>query len=347
VDDILSQREIDDLLAEMIGTAKEREERGGKIHEKRREQQLRLRHVSEGERYDFRRPKKVPREQIRTIERIHTNFARLLTSSLGLQLRRNVDAELVSIEQVTYEEFMLSMPEPSVITAFTLPPLDGSAVLGLDIEMAFIIFDILCGGKGRPVKKYRMLTEIESSIIYNLMERILKEDMKRAWTEIADIEPNIELFGASAQQVQTISQNESIILTTIGLRLAGREGILNICLPQRSLEPILSRLTVEFLHRTPELESMGDENDLLVRRLKKIPLELKALLGTADITVKEFFELEVGDVITLERKATSPIDVTVEDKEKFTGTVGTLNNRLAIKLFNRIVNDGGVDALNG
>ncbi len=339
MDDILSQREIDDLLFELMSDKVD--EKNGIIGKGKGEPGLQLEYKkAKADTYDFRRPKKVPREQIRTLERIHTNFARLLTSTLGLQLRRHIGAELVSIEQVTYEEFIFSMPEPSVIAAFVLPPLEGTAVLGLDIEIAFIIFDILCGGKGRPIQKYRMLTEIESSIIYKLIERLLKEDLKRAWAEIASIEPNIEFFGSTAQQVQTISQNESVILITIGLHLAGREGILNICLPQRTLEPILSRLTVGYLHKATKYAD--EKNDAIMRRVKKVPLQVKAVLGTADLSVKDFLELQAGDVITLDRRGISPIDVMVEDMKKFTGTIGTVNNRLAVKILARFIN-GGVD----
>jgi len=192
--------------------------------------------------YNFKRPDKFSKEQIRTISFIHEIFARLTADSLSAQLRSNVHIHVVSVDQLTYEEFTRSVPTPSTIAIFNMEPLKGSAIMEIDPAITFAIFDRLLGGTGEGWRFQHELTDIEVLIIEGITVRILG-NLREAWTTVIDLQPRLGQIDTNPQFAQIVSPAEMVILVTIEAKVGDIEGMINICIPYLIVEPIIAKLS--------------------------------------------------------------------------------------------------------
>ncbi|MDI3281338.1 MAG: flagellar motor switch protein FliM, partial [Bacillota bacterium] len=231
--EVLSQEEIDALLAALstgqmdVETAK-KEESARKVKQ-----------------YDFRRPDKFSKDQIRTLEMLHENFSRLLSTSLTTYLRVLVDVKLVSVQQMTYDEFIRSLPNPTVMCTFTLAPLPGEGVLEINPALALMIVQRLLGGKVQFPEKARELTDIELIILKRVILRSLTH-FHEAWGNVADVDASLEQIELNPQFVQIVAPSQMVILVTLSVKVGDQEGFINICLPDTLLEPVLPKLSAHY-----------------------------------------------------------------------------------------------------
>jgi flagellar motor switch protein FliM len=319
--DILSQEEIDALLevVEEEDIAPDELEKASDILDNR---QITL--------YDFKRPNRVSKEQLRSVRAIHDKMARSLASDISSLMRSIVEIQLHSVDQMTYGEFLMSLPSPTSFNVFSLKPLDGKGVIELNPSIVFPMIDRLLGGGGAPFETTREFTDIE----LNLLDQILKvvtQNMKEVWSPIMDMYPIIEAKESSPNVVQIVAQNEIVIMVIMEIIIGQTSGMMNICYPVITIESLLPRLANRdlMLNETSGRKSRNKELRALLRGAK---IELEAVLGYAELNMKQVLDLEVGDIIKLNRPADDTVIVKVDGREKFIAEFGVRRYRRSIKI---------------
>jgi flagellar motor switch protein FliM len=284
------------------------------------------------ERYDFRRPDKFTKEQLRALEVLHIGFARLLSSFLSGYLRSNIHIEVASIVQLTYEEFIHSIPNPAVLTVFSLNPLKGTAIAQLDPVFLFPVIDLFFGGRGGTPKSVRDLTDIELSVTRKLMTKIL-DNLALAWKDIIQFEPVIDSVETNPELLQVYSYNETMasISLTAGVGESA-QGFINLCLPYTLLDPVLSQLTLQRCCRTQSSEINEVEKKKLQQWLEMPAVELTVLVGQTWMLVNDFLQLQEGDVLLLDRRVDQDMDLYVEEQMRCKVKAGYIGSRLAVQI---------------
>ena len=282
--------------------------------------------------YDFRRPDKFVKEQLRTITKIHENFSRTVTTSLSAMLRSMVSVQVVSVDQITYEEYIRSVPNPSVISVFDVGgDLKGNAVFEINPSLSLAMIDRLFGGLGKSLSKSRSLTPIEETVMKKIIARLLN-DLTEAWQQFVSIEPKIELMESNPQFTQIALPNAMVLLVTFEVRINETEGTSNLCFPHIVLEPILEKLNVQYLYSGINKIQNDGNTKKLEDSLKRAKIPLVVELGRSLITVSDFLQLNVDDVIMLDRTTTDLLDVHAGGRMKFKGHPGLVDNKLSVAI---------------
>ena len=331
--DILSQEEIDALLQ-----AVDDDEDGAELVASEANKKPKLPEDRQIIIYDFKRPNRVSKEQLRAIKGIHDKLARNLASQISSIMRSIVEIRLHSVDQMTYGEFLMSLPSPTSFNVFSIKPLDGSCVLEINPSIAFPMIDRLLGGKGDGgFDSSRELTDIEVNLLDAIL-RIVMQRLKESWQMITDMYPNVEAKESSPNVVQVVSQNEIIIMAVMEIIIGGNSGMINICYPVIYLEPILSRLANRdvMLGETSAKKSRNKELKTLVGRAEVL---YEAILGKTNISVLEFLELKPGDILKLDRSADDMAIVSIDKKDVFMADVGLHRFRKSIQLKELIKTD--------
>ena len=325
--DILSQEEIDALL-EVVDDDDASESIGEKS-KKEEQQQVII--------YDFKRPNRVSKEQLRAIKGIHDKLARNLASQISSVMRSIVEIRLHSVDQMTYGEFLMSLPSPTSFNVFSIKPLDGNCVLEINPSIAFPMIDRLLGGNGEGFETSRELTDIEVNLLDAIL-RMMMQRLKESWSMITDIYPNVEAKESSPNVVQIVSQNEIVIMVVMEIIVGNSSGMINICYPVIYLEPILSRLANRdiMLGETSAKKSRNKELKTLIGRAEVL---YEAILGKSIVSVNEFLNLKEGDILRLDRSANDKAIVTIDKKEVFLAEVGLHRFRKSIRIEELIRSD--------
>ncbi len=324
--DILSQEEIDALL-EVVDDEDERQ--GDSGHSSTDQRQVVL--------YDFKRPNRVSKEQLRAIKGIHDKMARNLASQISSIMRSIVEIQLHSVDQMTYGEFLMSLPSPTSFNVFSIKPLDGSCVIEINPSIAFPMIDRLLGGSGEAFETTRELTDIELNLLDAIL-RIIMQRLKEAWAPITDMYANVETKESSPNVVQIVSQNEIVIMVVMEIIIGGSSGMINLCYPVIYLEPILSRLANRdiMLGETSAKKSRNKELKTLVGRAEVFT---EAILGRSMLNVGELLDLQIGDILRLDRVADDNAIVCIDKKDIFLATVGLHRFHKSVKIKELIKTD--------
>lgn len=317
--EILSQSEIDALINALTAGEIKAEEIKKEAYEKR----IKV--------YDFRKPNKFSKEQLSTLHLIHENFARQLITYFSAQLRALVHVNASSVDQMPYSEFISSIPNPSIIGILDFKPLRGAIILTIDTYLAFSIVERLLGGSGEYKDKPREPTEIEANILQRLYSKLAKL-IKEAWQDIQELDPAFDKLETNPQFVQLVSPNEAVALITISIKVGQTEGMINICLPYIVIEPVLPKLSAKVWLSTSKRDGGVSFTKTIAGKLEKVSAEIRAEIGRAKISVRDFLNLEVGDVIQLDKRVNSEIDIFVHDVLKYKGIMGKRNGRLALRV---------------
>ena len=325
--DILSQEEIDALL-EVVDDDDASESIGEKS-KKEEQQQVII--------YDFKRPNRVSKEQLRAIKGIHDKLARNLASQISSVMRSIVEIRLHSVDQMTYGEFLMSLPSPTSFNVFSIKPLDGNCVLEINPSIAFPMIDRLLGGNGEGFETSRELTDIEVNLLDAIL-RMMMQRLKESWSMITDMYPNVEAKESSPNVVQIVSQNEIVIMVVMEIIVGNSSGMINICYPVIYLEPILSRLANRdiMLGETSAKKSRNKELKTLIGRAEVL---YEAILDKSIVSVNEFLNLKEGDILRLDRSANDKAIVTIDKKEVFLAEVGLHRFRKSIRIEELIRSD--------
>ncbi len=321
--EVLSQNEIDALLSAISTGEMDAEE----LKREEKEQKVRT--------YDFKRALRFSKDQIRSITRVHENFARLLTTYFSAQLRTYVQIAVASVDQLPYEEFIRSIPRMTILNIFEAHPLEGRLLVEVNPNIAYSMLDRLMGGYGASMNKVDSLTEIETKIISQLFERALA-NYKEAWNNVMEIEPVVLDFEVNPQFLQMVSPNETVVVISLTTTIGETSGMMNVCLPHVVLEPIIPKLSVHYWMQNNQKASMPEEAALIEQKIRQTPLPMVVELGSANMKVEEFLQLDSGDIIQLNKGIHEPLDVFVENNKKFLAQPGKSKNRMAVQIIEQL-----------
>jgi flagellar motor switch protein FliM len=323
--DVLSQAEIDALLSAISDGQVDAEE-----IKTTKTQKIRV--------YDFKRPNKFSKDQIHSLQNIHENYCRALTTYLSGHLHSVIETKVLSIEQITYDEFIRSLPSPTILGIYSMNPLEGTLLFEMSPSLAFTMIDRLLGGQGYATEKNRDLTEIERTIIEHRVSQML-ELTEEAWAEVFQMKPEFFALETNPQFTQIVAPNEMIVLVTLEVKVGEMVGMINICLPYLVLEPILDKLSTYFLFSTQAKITSPEQTKAIRKKIEWAKIDMASLLGQTEILVRDLLELAPGDVIPLMQNVKEPLAVYVGSFKKFRGIPGLHGEHLAIQL-TEIVEEG-------
>jgi flagellar motor switch protein FliM len=318
--EVLSQDEIDQLLT-AISTG---EVEGEEALRKAETRKIKI--------YDFKRPDKFSKDQIRTLQMMHETFARLTTTSLSAQLRTIVHVHVASVDQLTYEEFLRSIPNPTTLAVINMDPLKGSSILEIDPSITFTVIDRLFGGPGEASKINRELTDIELSVIEGIIVRILG-NLREAWSNVIDLRPRLGNIETNPQFAQIVPPSDMVVLITLETKVGDVEGMTNFCIPYLTIEPIITKLSAQYWYSSIRKGGTTENLAILKKRLETVFVELRAELGSMEISVRDVLKLQRGDIIKLEKtKISADMELKIGNRKKFFVRPGVVGNRVAVQV---------------
>lgn len=316
--DVLSQNEIDDLLKQLssgeLTTDDWSDEPTAKIKD-----------------YDFARPAKFSKEHLRTLEIIFENFGRLVSGNLPAYLRKNVQVDVMNSEAVTYSEFSNALSNPVLLGIVDFAPLNGNIVVELATNLGFAIIDRMLGGFGDPLEKAREFSEIELSVLERIFT-ILVDLLREPWENVVAIHPRLERIETNSQFAQVISPSEMIAIITINMTIGNVEGLMNVCLPFITLENVMDKLNTKYWFSTMQSKDETTYDQFIETAINKAQIPVKALLGKSSISVMDFINLQVGDIVKLDSHVDDELDVYVGNIVKFKALPGSGAENYAVKV---------------
>ena len=321
--DVLSQAEVENLLSAIEGGADNRPATAPAESFRPRDK------ITV---YDFKRPERVGKEQMRSLQTMHEGFGRNFGAALSALLRTMVEVKLTSVDQLTYSEFVFSLENPTCFNLISASPLEGQLILDINPSILFPVIDRLLGGStsASPPAR-RPLTEIELRLVSRITGLFLKE-MQHAWENVLQLELSVDRVESNPQLVQIIPANEVIVLISFELTVGEMRGMMNLCIPFNSIERVSGKLTsnnwVSYSKKSPNMESM----QRIGNRIAKAPVEVVVELAATRITTSDMLELRVGDIIASEKDVNEPLLVFVEGQPKFYASPGKYKGRKAIQI---------------
>lgn len=281
--------------------------------------------------YDFARPAKFSKEHLRTLEIIFEHFGRLLATNLPAYLRKSVSVDVVNSEVVIYSEFSNALSNPVLLGVVGMDPLMGNVIMEMASNLGFAIVDRLLGGVGNSLEKERDFSEIELSIlerVFTICVNLLHEP----WENVVEITPRLNRIETNSQFAQIISPSETIAIVTINLKIGDVEGLMNICLPYTTLEPVMDKLNTKYWFSTMKEKDSNSYEAAIENIIDNALIPMKAVLGTSKINVQDFVNLQLGDVIRLDRKVDDELEVYVGNIKKFKALPGYSDNKYAVRV---------------
>lgn len=317
MNEILSQSEIDallDALATGESPKPEKEEKNAELKP-----------------YDFKTANRFPKEQIRTISIVMGSFMQLLSNYLTGILRVNCEVEALPIEELTFYEFNNALPSPAILAILTAPPMEGSLMLQMSSEVSDAIVSRLLGGVSATEENKKAFTEIELAIL----ERIIRQMLiffDDAWAKVIKVHSHLERIETSSQFAQIVDVNEPVALVTMNVKLGGNTGIISICLPHMSIEPVAKQLNTRSWYSGAQVRKVTPAKETVSRRILDTEVTVGTYFNNTTATVEEIAGLKPGDVIVLEHKVGDPVNVMLQNIPKFRASIGTKGSKYAVKI---------------
>lgn len=324
--EVLSQNEIDALLNALSSGEVDVEE----IQD--------VESTGKVKKYDFRNPQKIAKDQLRTLQIIHENFGRLFQTFLSGYLRAPVKTNILTVDQFAYSEFSNAISNPAFLSIIDFKPLSGQILIDISTNVVYSIIDRLLGGDGTDKQELRPFSEIELSLLENMMNKIMSI-IQEAWENVIELKPRLDKIEVNPQFAQIVPPNETIALITMNIEIGSTEGMLNICIPHLVIEPILDKLSTRYWFSTAE-KDLTDEELLAIReRILGTRVPVRAELGSTNISIRDLLNLKNGDVVKLDTSIDDMAKVKIGSQVKFEGDVGVSKNKMAIKIVN-VLKDG-------
>ncbi len=316
--EVLSQNEIDNLLKALSSGELDVEE-------------MKSTNERQVKNYDFARPSKFSKEHLRTLEIIFEHFGRLLATNLPAYLRKSVNIDVVNSEVVIYSEFSNALSNPVLLGVVAISPLKGNLIMEMASNLGFAIIDRLLGGNGNSLDKTRDYSEIELTIlerIFTICVNLLQEP----WQNVVKISPRLERIETNSQFAQIISPSETIAIVTMNVKIGDVEGLMNICLPFTSLEPIIDKLNTKYWFSTMQDKDDNTYQDAIESVISRAQIPVKAVLGNSRISVSDFVNIQIGDIIKIDKKVDEELSVYVGNIEKFKALPGYSDDKYAVRV---------------
>ncbi len=287
--------------------------------------------------YNFRRPDKFSKEHLRALQDIHRDFVRQLALNLTAYLRLDVEMDIISVDQLTYDEYSCSMPSFFQNGVFKLNPLSGEISLGLSNEVLMIILDRMLGGEGTNHDFNRDLTQIEEALTKKIIEKIIKT-LENSWCSVLPVKSEFISLDNGYHAVPITNSGEIVALLSFEIRLGQKSfGLINLCFPYPVLETVLQKLTPQYIFQHANVVSNEIGRNEILSKINNAPIDLSVVLGTTNILINDVIELKEGDVIKLDQKVDKKLSVLVNNKKKFEAMPGKIGNNLCVKITNRYI----------
>lgn len=316
--EVLSQNEIDDLLKALSTGELDVDE-----YTSPKEAQVKN--------YDFARPTKFSKEHLRTLEIIFEHYGRLLYTNLPAYLRKNIQVDVMNSEAVAYSEFSNALSNPVLLGIIDFEPLQGKIIMELAPNLGYAIIDRLLGGSGVSLEKKRDFSEIEIIIIERIIS-ICIDLLREPWKNVVELNPRLERIETNSQFAQIISPSEMIAIVTLNLKIGDVEGLMNICLPFLTLEPVMDKLNTKYWYSTMQAKEEASYEEKIEALISRAKVPIKAVLGNSTISVSDFANLQKGDIIKLDSGIEDELTVYVGNISKFKALPGSADENYAVRV---------------
>ncbi len=283
--------------------------------------------------YDFRRPDKFSKDQLRTLQMLHETFARLAASQLSAYLRTPVAMDLISIEQVPFEEYLRSI-ESSVFSIMSISPLTGQAVLEIEFDLVFTTIDRMLGGPGKGIAR-NVLTDIERPLVRQVIDRLFQA-MKGAWEQIIIINPTLESIETSAQFVQIAPSTDIVVTMLFEVKVGAQRHALSLCIPYLVLKPIAQKLSAQKWFTTGNKKQSNTHKRHLSHQLARTKVPCSVRLGGARVDFEQFRNLKAGDILKLDQATEKDLTMQVGAISKLTGRAGISGRRITFTVTGKV-----------
>lgn len=284
--------------------------------------------------YDFKRPERVSKDQMRALEALHEGFGRNLGAALSGYLRTIIEVSVANIEQLTYSEFIHSLPNPTCFNLLKAEGLDGQMCLEISPLIIYPIIDRLLGGSNADLFiPQRPLTQIEQRLVTRITDRAMQH-LSEAWTHLRPAKFSVEEFESNPQLVQIVPPNETVVVVGFELKMSNRSGTMSLCIPYNVIEPIVGSLSAQNWVSYQKKGAAEDQLRKLTRTLNNAPVEMRCFLAKTTMSVNELMGLQVGDIITTDKPINGSAFVEVEGRVKFRGPIGQFRGKKSIRIQN-------------
>lgn len=316
---VLSQSEVDALLASLSS-----------VEEKQPAATL-VAQAKTVKLYNFRRPDKFSKEQVRSLQLLHEAMARSMSSTLSATLRGGVQMSLAAVEQGTYDNHTRQVPPGTIIAIIHMDPLSGRMLLEISPETGFMLVDRLLGGPGKPLAHTRTITDIEVALLKRLVTS-LAEDIKAGWLNVVETSPRLDEIVLNTHLAQITFPTDAVMVITFEVKIGDTSGAMTFCLPYTTLEPITPQLNARLVFSEPTKAQRSDHAQAMRRSLQAVQVPVVAQLGTAVVHIRELLNLQVGDVLRLDSSVDGGVRLAVGGKPRFSGSPGLRGSRLVVQI---------------
>jgi flagellar motor switch protein FliM len=324
--DVLDQSEVDALLAAVDGGQLQNKQTTSTVFGRAGKAQIDV-HI-----YDFKRPERVSKDQMRALETLHEGFGRNFGAALSGYLRTIIEVSVASIEQLTYSEFIHSLPNPTCFNLLKADQLDGQLCLEISPLIIYPIIDRLLGGSNADLFiPQRPLTQIEQRLVQRITDRATHH-LSEAWSNLTPVTYKCEDFESNPQLVQIVPPNETVVVIGFELKMGNRAGTMSLCIPYNVIEPIMGVLAAQNWFSYQRKGAHDDHLKKLTRNVSTAPVEMRVFLAQTQISVNDLLALQVGDIITTDKHTGSDVLVQVEGRGKFQGQIGQLRGQRALRV---------------
>ncbi len=328
--EVLDQNEVDALLAAVDAEESSAESHGGaQVFSTRRrpgDEELEIRT------YDFKRPERVSKDQMRALENLHEAFSRNFGAALSGFLRTIMEVKVANIEQMTFSEFTHSLPNPTCFNLLSCAPLEGSICFEISPLIIYPVIDRLLGGSNAELFiPQRPLTAIENRLVGKILARAMTA-LKEAWANIIDANFKLEETESNPALVQIVPPNEVVVVVGFELKMGNRAGTMSLCIPYAVIEPVVDKLSSQSWSSYKKLTRDSKLRERMAGSLESAKVDVAAVMANTTMTLHDLVNLQVGDLILTEKPASAPLALTIEGKRKFVGQLGQHRGNRAYKV---------------
>jgi flagellar motor switch protein FliM len=286
--------------------------------------------------YDFKRPERISKDQMRALQTLHETFARSYGASLSGFLRTIVEIRIAHAEQMTYSEFIASLPNPTSFNLVQCAPLEGQMCLEVSPLIIYPVIDRLLGGSNQELFiPQRAMTIIETRLIQRILNRGMAA-LAEAWESVKKIDFRLGEMESNPQIVQIVPPNEVVVVIGFEIKMTNRTGTMSLCIPYNVIEPLMDDLNAQSWFMGGNQQGEAHWGEVIARQLSEAPMHIAGILAETTITVGDLRRLEVGDLILTDKPATSPAVLTAGGKPKFLAHIGRSKNKRALKIIRAV-----------
>jgi flagellar motor switch protein FliM len=282
--------------------------------------------------YDFKRPERVSKDQMRALEALHEGFGRNFGAALSGYLRTIIEVSVANIEQLTYSEFIHSLPNPTCFNLLKAEQLDGQLCLEISPLIIYPVIDRLLGGSNADLFiPQRPLTQIEQRLVQRITDRATHH-LSEAWSNLTPVTFSVQDFESNPQLVQIVPPNETVVVIGFELKMGNRAGTMSLCIPYNVIEPIMGVLAAQNWFSYHRKGGQDDHLRKLTRNVTNAAVEMRCFLARTSMKMSDLLSLSVGDIITTDKPCAGEAFVQIEGKRKFTGQVGQFRGKRAVRV---------------